>query len=717
MDNRFMQNNRIKKYLQVPFVLLVLLVVMNVFIYTINTKAGGVTTFFICLYLLILVLLYVHYKPGIMAEMVAFAFEQSKVQKELLKELGLPYILVDTAGKPLWANRGFYDIVGGEKTAKKKTLFQMFPDISRDLLPIQSESEELLMVYGEQTFRVQMKRICLQDALRDVKELPEQNNETEENGKEIKHTQNRYHRLLKSGKNENEIEAMIDEHDIMIAVYFFDESELQAYIKENQEQKLVVGQIYIDNYEEAMDSVEEVRQALLIALIDRKINMYMQNIDAIVKKMEKDKYFFVFKQKYLPQLETTKFALLDEVRAIHIGNELAVTLSISIGAEADSFLQAYDYARVAMDLALGRGGDQAVIKYGDRIVYYGGKSQGVEKTTRVKARVKAHALREILETKDKVIVMGHKLPDVDCLGSALGIYRLADALGKKVHIVINEVTISIRPIMNSFAGNNIYPEDLFFNSEQAMAAMDSSTLLVVVDVNRPTYTECPELLSMTSSIVVLDHHRQTSETIQNATLSYVEPYASSACEMVAEVLQYIVDKPKLRSAEADAMYAGILVDTDNFVTKTGVRTFEAAAFLRRSGADVVRVRKMFRNNMEAFKQRALGVENAEVFLDMFAISTMPVEGVDSPTVMASMVANELLNIAGVHASFVLTDLDGVVYISARAIDDINVQVIMEKLGGGGHANAAGAQLHDTSLEDAVMQVKQLLEQMREEGDL
>lgn len=710
MDNRFMRNNRIKKFLQAPFLLLAVLAAMNAVVYVMNKKAGGAVTLFLCLYLLLLVMAYFHYKPAIMAEMVAFAFEQGRVQKELLKELGLPYILVDTSGRPLWANRGFYEIVGGEKAAKRKTLFQLFPDLTKESLPISQEDVELRIMYEEKCFRVEMKRICLQDALTD--NTISAADVAEAAGKHGK----KYRRLVKDG-GKNELEAVIDEHDIMVAVYFYDETELQAYIKENQEQKLVVGQIYIDNYEEAMDSVEEVRQALLIALIDRKINVYMQNIDAIVKKMEKDKYFFVFKQKYLSQLETTKFALLDEVRAINIGNELAVTLSISIGAEADSFLQAYDSARVAMDLALGRGGDQAVVKYGERIVYYGGKSQGVEKTTRVKARVKAHALREILETKDKVIIMGHRLPDVDCLGSALGIYRMADAMGKKAHIVINEATISVRPIMNNFAGNSIYPEDLFYNSEQAVAAMDADTLLVVVDVNRPTYTECPELLSMTNSIVVLDHHRQTSETIQNATLSYVEPYASSACEMVAEVLQYIVDKPKLRSLEADAMYAGILVDTDNFVTKTGVRTFEAAAFLRRSGADVVRVRKMFRSDMEDFKQKARGVEHAEVFLDIFAISTMPVEGVDSPTVMASKVANELLNIAGVHASFVFTDLEGVIYISARSIDDINVQVIMEKLGGGGHANAAGAQLTGVSLQEGITQVKQLLEQMREEGDL
>ncbi len=708
MDSGFMMNNRIKRFLQVPFLLLIILVIMNAVIYAVDTNAGVICTAFVVVYLVVLVLLYVHYKALITAEMVAFSFDQSKVQKELLKELALPYVLVDFKGKQLWGNKGFYEIVGNDKHTRRKSLYHLFPDITEDMMPIEKDKTELDMMIEDRNYHIEMKRIYLHDALTDS---------VDENSAGSFIERQVLKRLGGKFNSKNEIEDAVDKHDVMVAVYFFDQTELKNYIRENQEQKLCTGLIYIDNYEEAMDSVEEVRQALLVALIDRKINMYMQNIDAIVKKMEKDKFFFVFKQKYLPQLETTKFALLDEVRAINIGNELAVTLSISIGAEAESYLQAYDYARVGMDLALGRGGDQAVVKYGERIVYYGGKSQGVEKATRVKARVKAHALREILETKDKVIIMGHKLPDVDCIGAALGIYRLVTAMGKTAHIVINEATSSVRPIMNNFVNNSVYPEDLFFNSEQAIAAVDADTLLVVVDVNRPTYTECEELLSLTKSIVVLDHHRQTSETINHATLSYVEPYASSACEMVAEILQYIVDKPKLRAIEADAMYAGILVDTDNFVSKTGVRTFEAAAFLRRSGADVIRVRKMFRNDMDEYKQRARGVEHAEVFLDIFAFSTMPVEGVDSPTVVASKVANELLNIAGIHASFVFTDMDDTIFISARSIDDINVQVIMEKLGGGGHANMAGAQLKDVSLEDAMKQVKDLLEQMREEGDI
>ncbi|MBR6223409.1 MAG: DHH family phosphoesterase [Lachnospiraceae bacterium] len=672
MDNKSLNDNRILKYLRLPFLLFVILAVMNVVIYIMDTKAGAAVSVFLLIYVLLLVLFYYRYKKSIASDMISFAMDQGNVQNGLLKEMSIPYVLTDTEGRQLWANEGFREIVAGESKPSKKTVFQLFEDFDQDDFPTVVDKTETILDYNERSYRVEMKRVVLNEEV---------------------------------------------ENDALVAIYFHDETELNRYIRENEEQKLVAGLVYIDNYDEAIDSIEEVRQALLSALIDRKINIYMQNIEAIMKKMEKDKYFFVFQQKFLPQLETTKFAILDEVRGINIGNEIAVTLSISIGAEAESFCKAYDYARVAMDMALGRGGDQAVVKKGEKIVYYGGKTRGVEKQTRAKARVKAHALKELLDTKSKVIVMGHHLPDLDCIGSALGVFRVATDLGKEAHIVINKVTNAVKPVFDNFAGSSAYPEDLFINSEQALSIVDSDTLLVVVDVNRPSYTECPELLTMVKSLVVIDHHRQTSEVIQNATLSYVEPYASSACEMVAEILQYIVDKPKLRSAEADAMYEGILTDTNNFVRNTGVRTFEACAFLRRCGADVVRVRKMFRNDMDAFKQRAMGAMNAEVFMDTFAVSSIPAEGVESPTIVASSVANELLNIAGIHASFVLTEIGDQINISARSIDDVNVQVIMERFGGGGHANMAGAQLSNVSLDTAVEQVKAMLYKMRQEGDL
>ena len=415
-------------------------------------------------------------------------------------------------------------------------------------------------------------------------------------------------------------------------MYLYDETELYNYKQAITDQKMVAGLIYLDNYDEALESVEEVRRSLLTALIDRKVNKYISAVNGIVKKLEKDKYFFAIKQCYMPRLEKERFGLLEEVKTVNIGNEMAVTLSIGIGMNGDTYSQYYDYARTAFDMALGRGGDQAVVKCGQKIQYYGGKAQQLEKTTRVKARVKAHALRELLETKDCLLIMGHKIGDIDCFGAAIGMYRIASALYKKAHIVINEVTSSVRPMMERFETGD-YPKDLFLTGSEAADIVDNNTALVVVDVNRPSITEEPDLLKLVKTIVVIDHHRQSSEIITNATLSYVEPYASSACELVAEILQYVADSIRIKSPEADAMYAGIVIDTNNFTNQAGVRTFEAAAFLRRSGADVTRVRKLLRDDLKSYQARAEAVRTAQIYRECYAIARCPSENLDSPTVI------------------------------------------------------------------------------------
>ena len=672
--------SQLERYMLVPFFVLIPLIVFNVFIYYDNLEYGLWFSGMIVVYTIVVVVLFIYNRPKISDALMDFAFRQGQVQKELLKDLAIPYILMDFEGKILWANPLFYQILGSRKLAKKSVI-QIFPDITKDLFPKRNNTKvEFNMQYNDCYYRVEMRRVVIRDI------LPE------------------------------EMEGE-DYEDGLIAMYLFDETELRHYIQENKDQKLVAGLIYIDNYEEALEGIEEVRRPLLTALVDRKVNKYMQNIDAIIKKLEKDKYLVVFQQRYMEQLQSTKFALLDEVRAINIGNEVGMTLSMGLGVNGNTYNEAYEAARVCMDLALGRGGDQAVVKDGEQIYYYGGKSQGVVKNTKVKARVKAHALQEVLETKDQVIIMGHRLPDTDALGSGIGIYRIAASMNKRVHIVINEITSSIRPIMNNFIGNSAYPENLFINSEQAVNLMDANTVLVVVDTNRPSYTECPELIDMTKSLVVIDHHRTMSDSIQNALLSYIEPYASSACEMIAEIIQYVSDKPKLRPIEADAMYSGILIDTDNFVTKTGVRTFESCSYLKRCGADVTRVRKMFRTDLDVYKQKMLGVENSEIFMDDYVIGVLPSEGVDSPTVLSAQIANELLDVEGVKASFMLTEYNQTIYISARAIDEVNVQIIMERMGGGGHAAVAGAQLQGCTIEEAKQQLKSTLEQMTINGDL
>ena len=521
---------------------------------------------------------------------------------------------------------------------------------------------------------------------------------------------------LEGFSEKEELLQIPEEQEYFVAVSLRDVTELNAYIRENEDQRMIAGLIYIDNYDEVMESVEEVRQSLLVALIDRKINKYIGDVDGIVKKLEKDKYFIVLRKDAYKKLKEDKFSLLEEVKQVNIGNSRSATLSIGLGLNTATYALSYQYARVAIDLALARGGDQAVIKDCNGITYFGGKKEQTAKNTRVKARVKAEALREFIVTRDKVIVMGHKIADPDSFGACMGIYRAAVSLEKKAHIVINEVTGSVRPLYDEILESPAYEDDIFITSEQALDYVDDNAMVIVVDTNKPQMTECPELLKKSKMIAVLDHHRQSSNIIENAVLSYVEPYSSSTCEMIAEVLQYMVDDIKFPALEAECMYAGIMIDTRNFMNRTGVRTFEAAAFLRRCGADITRVRKMFRDDMASYQAKAEAVRNAEVYRKEYAIAVCPSD-IDSPTVLAAQAANELLDISGIKASFVLTEYENKIYMSARSIDEVNVQIIAEKLGGGGHINSAGAQFDHTNMHEAVSALKETIDKMIEEGDI
>lgn len=673
--------NLLQIYLQWPLVLSILMLFANAAVLFFSSQAGIAMSVFTILYLICAGLLWWYGKKRLMSGLVAFGADYSWSQKQLLASMELPYGIADTDGRILWTNRALTEILREEKGARRN-LTVLFDGITAEELEKMEQSLEVHSSYEDAEYRISVKKvtICPDSDIMD--------------------------------KNESR-----DGSQQLLAVYLYDETEIRSYIQAITDQKMVAGLIYLDNYDEALESVEEVRRSLLVALIDRKINKYISGINGIVKKLEKDKYFFAIKQRYMPRLEAERFSLLEEVKTVNIGNEMAVTLSIGIGMNGDTYTQNYEYARIAIDMALGRGGDQAVVKNGGKILYFGGKSQQLEKTTRVKARVKAHALRELLETKDRLLIMGHKIGDIDSFGAAIGMYRIAVALNKKAYIVINEVTSSVRPMMDRFTGNSDYPKDLFVTGEEAAELADPSTALVVVDVNRPSYTEEPELLELVKTIVVIDHHRQSSEVISNATLSYVEPYASSACELVAEILQYVADSIRIKSPEADAMYAGIVIDTNNFTNQAGVRTFEAAAFLRRNGADVTRVRKLFRDKMEDYKARAEAVRQAEVFEGAFAISVCPAEGVESPTIAGAQAANELLDIIGIKASVVLTPYEGKIFVSARSIDEVNVQVMMEKLGGGGHRTIAGAQLTGMTVEEAKDKVKEVILAMKEKGEI
>lgn len=598
--------------------------------------------------------------------------------------LAVPYAIMDTDGGILWANYEMRDMIDSVKRGSNE-MTDLVPGILKMKLPTLSDDVVFHAKIGESSYKVVMSAMeseAFDESLNIITDIDG------------------------------------DDKQSLISLYFYDETELELFRQENYNQQMIIGLLYIDNYDEVLDVVDEVKRSLLSALVDRKINKYMNHMNAVIKKLEKDKYLFVFQKKYLEEVKQTSKVLLEEVKKINSGKtESDITISMGLGIAESDYAKSYEYARAAIDLALGRGGDQVVIKNGDDITYIGGKSASIEKSTRVTARVKAHALKELIEAHDNILIMGHSIGDVDSLGSAVGVYRIARVLGKNAHIVINEINSSIRPMVSRFFDNPDYPADMFVGNIAAQELADKDSILVVVDVNRPSHTECPELFDIIPTVIVLDHHRVAGDSVKHAVLSYIEPYASSASEMVAEILQYIGDDLKIKPLEAESLYAGIMIDTNNFLTKTGVRTFEAAAYLRKNGVDVTRIRKAFRADMAEYVAKAAAITSTEIFMGGYAFAKSSAEGIEAPTVLGAQVANELLEIVGIKASFVFTDYKNKIYVSARSIDELNVQVVMEKIGGGGHMNIAGAQVENCTIDQAMDKVKNVLSEMSLGGDL
>ena len=660
------------------FLTLMLLVLTAVVLY-INTLAGVIVGGFTVMVYLTILGLDVYYRPKVLAELLDFSRKYSEIERDMLKEFVVPYSLVQADGKILRMNDAMCQLTG-KSDSYHGNISAVFSQLNSAHFPLDSEEREVEIEHAGRRYRVCMKRIPFEELIDD-----------------------------------SAVVERISGSCFAVALCLFDITELSEYKKETYEQNPVVGLLYMDNYDEVMESVEEVRRSMLEALVDRRITKYVATADGLIKKLEKDKYLLVINRKSLDTMEEDRFSVLEDVKTVNIGNSIAVTVSIGIGMNCGGYAQNYEAARVSMEMALARGGDQTVVKDYDKMAFFGGKTQHSEKNTRVRARVKSQALREMIASRERVIVMGHQMTDIDSLGACVGVCRAAMQVDKPAYIVLGEINSSIRPWVNMLKSSDEAYENIFITHEKAIELTNQNTVVVVVDTNRPGIVECEEILYLTKTIVVLDHHRQGTEKIENASLSYIEPSASSACEMISEILQYYDDETKLKPYEADCMYAGIIIDTNNFVAKTGMRTFEAAAFLRRYGADVTRVRKAFRSDMETYKARAEAVRHAEAFMGCYAISNCPSEGLESPTVVGAQAANELLNIVGVKASFVLTEYEGKVYISARAIDEVNVQIIMERLGGGGHMNIAGAQLKDTDLEGARVKLKEVLTQMTKEG--
>ena len=675
---------RLKRYLRFPIYMTIVFIIGCIAVSFTEPSLAAIMAIIVVIFAICCFAYYKLHLKAFRNTIIEYAVHYGTVQKELLKNFRLPYVLLDVTGRIMWMNDEFSELVEKSKTYNK-SITSIFSEITREGIEhAKEDSFDIHIEYKERKYLACLQRLDMTEPLSGGALLPD----SDDNGEGL------------------------------VAVLLFDETDIQETKEKINDQAMVASLLYIDNYDEVFEQVENAKQSMLLALIDRKINKYFGEADAIVRRLEKDKYLIIFQHKYLDNFEKDKFSIVEDVMGIKMGNEKEITLSIGLGLGSDSYTQNAQYAQVAIDLALGRGGCQVVVKDGQNVSYYSTHGKEVERSTRVKARVKAQALRELMETRERIIVMGHNLSDADCLGASVGVFVAGREIDKPVNIVLDTVTSSMRPVVESFTEKSEYPDDMFITSEKALNLCNDNTLIMVVDTNRPSIVECPGLLYKNKNVVVIDHHRQADEVIENPILSYIEPYASSASEMIAEVLQYFADKITINPTEADCIYAGILIDTNNFMTKTGVRTFEAAAFLRRNGAEVTRVRKMLRENMETYKARAEVVRNATTFKGVFAISECQSDGqLESPTVVGAQAANELLNIVGIKASFVLTRFMDKVYISSRSIDEIDVQSIMRRLGGGGHVNVAGAQVQNRTVEEVRKDLEETINKMVEEGEI
>lgn len=588
--------------------------------------------------------------------------------KNAILNLPFPLVIIDDQGIINWYNMLFSSIFQGEYLLEKKlSSYVSGVDIGR------------ILKNGMDEF----KNINIKDRYYDI-----------------------HCNLIKL--NENGTEKKI------IIMYFVDKTEYINLKNRYNEERSVVAILQVDNIEEVLKETEEAARPALVAEVDRRINAWAALNSASIQKYSNGEYMLNFSYKQLAAIEEKRFDILDNIREINAGNRIPVTLSIGVGVNGKTHYELQKFSRSAMDIALGRGGDQAVVKDNEKLSFYGGKTKAVEKRTRVKARVIAYALRQLIEQSDDVLVMGHEMPDLDSMGSALGVYRCCKGLNKEVNIVLSKINAGIANLWTELQEDEEYG-NVFVNPQEAVQKCGKNTLIVVVDTHRPAFTESKPLVDKAEKIAVIDHHRRGTEFIENAVITYIEPYASSTSELVTEILQYMFEKPRIKQIEAEALLAGIFIDTKNFSFQTGVRTFEAASYLRKMGADTTLTRQLFQDDMSTFLVRADVVKGAEMFKNNIAISVIP-ENAKNPALIAAQAADELLNIKGINASFVLSRIGDDIFISGRSLGDINVQVVLEKLGGGGHLTVAGAQLSNVTMEESIGLVKNAIEEYLKEGE-
>ena len=623
-------------------------------------------------------------KTRFQAAIMNFIDNQSKVMRESLKNLNSPFCVCHRNGTIIWANDAFLnlkkDISVGQDISKY--LSQLNDNLFLDILD--GSSNVTIAAIDDKKYKIHLSVTKYNDIIKD---------------------------------DDNKI---FDEEDDFVMMLFDDMTDYYDLKDSYENEKVVIGFIYIDNYEEATENLQdESKASMLISLADRKITKYISNNAGIVKKLEKDKYFFVMGKSALEEMIEDKFSILDQTKDIIGGDNIPLTLSIGIGYGGKSIESDYDLAGEAIDMALSRGGDQAVVKDTERVIFFGGKTASVDTNQNVRARVHADTLREIFATKDKVLIMGHTNEDLDSFGASVAVYLMAISSGKETHIVHNVITDAVSEMKQRFMDSDVYPPDMFVTGEVAVSlASTGDTLLVLVDHNTGTISDEKRLIEMGLPLVIIDHHRTQSSTISETAMSYIEPGASSASEMTCNILNFFDDRIRLKPLEAESLLAGIMVDTLNFTYRTSAKTYDAASLLRKRGADVNRVRKILRLNRENEQIKNEVISKTDFYKDCIAIAYIPnASDIKEVSVLASQIANELINIKGVKASIVIYDKDTKFALSSRSIDEVNVQVLMEKLGGGGHATQAGAVVDIENIEQLMALIRSCINEMIDKKEI
>lgn len=591
--------------------------------------------------------------------------------KHAIFNMPFPLVIIDEKGSINWYNTPFLDMIIEDEILNER-IYDVIPNFSLENLLNMEEGKGIDIKYGDKHYLV-------------------------------------YPNIISSRKSSNSGEKII-------ILYWVHNTEYINLEQKYKDEKTIVSLVYVDNYDDVKSGTPDINRPLLLAEIDKKISEYFSKYEALVRKYENDKYIVIMNNEALEDIQEKKFDLLDDVRDLKIGNKIPITLSMGVSDTDDSLIQSHENAKAAIDIALGRGGDQAVLNKEGTYEFYGGKSQALEKRNKVKARVIGYALRQLIDQTDSVFIMGHKNPDMDSFGASIGVLRGVQNRNKKGYIVLKGENPSIKNIFEKLRKEQPELLDYIITPAKAETLIDNDdSLMILVDNHKPSFTEAPELLELVSKVVVIDHHRRGAEFVKDPVLVYLEPYASSASELVTEILSYMSDNINLTKFEAEALLSGITVDTKNFSFQTGVRTFEAASILKRSGADTTSVRQLFRDEFDTFIYRAEVIRSSRIIYDKIAIGKLEIESDDS-LLIAAQSANELLDINGVEASFVLTYANDRIHISGRSLGNISVQLILEDLGGGGHLTSAGTQILGVGIDAAEEMLIETIEKHLKEGD-